>query len=312
MLSKRARPAMTGGTEAPAWGLLNLDKPSGVTSRDVVNQVQRLIRPQKVGHAGTLDPLAQGVLVLGLGPATRIMEYVQRQRKRYLGTFLLGRESPTEDITGEVRELPAPPRPSRDALEAACRSFQGEVLQRPPAYSALKVQGRRAYDLARAGAEVELAPRPVTFYSIQLLEYEYPKFVLEIECSGGTYVRSLGRDLAAALGTGAVMSALTRTAIGPFTLNRATQPAGLTRANLAGFLLPAALAVESLPRITLDPEQQRKCRLGQFLALDASHSGTEGISGDELAAFDEQHTLLAILARRPNDPRLWQPAKNLQ
>ena len=192
----------------PPCGLLNLNKPAGMTSRDVVNIVQRLSRPAKAGHAGTLDPLADGVLVVCVGSATRLIEYVQRMPKRYVGTFLLGRQSPTEDIEGEVTELPDAPVPTREQIEAAARRFVGRIEQRPPAFSALKIRGRPAYKLARQGKPVELAPRPVEIYRIEVKKYRYPELVLEIDCGGGTYVRSLGRDLAESLGTAAVMSAL--------------------------------------------------------------------------------------------------------
>src|SRR5262245_35406014 len=198
------------------FGLLNIDKPAGLTSRDVVSRVQRLVRPQKVGHAGTLDPLATGVLVVAVGPATRLVEYVQRMPKTYQGTFLLGRTSDTEDVEGEVVELDSPPVPTRAEIDAALPRFIGTIEQRPPAYSALKVAGRRAHKLARRGEAVELAPRPVEIHAIELLRYEYPEMELRIDCGSGTYVRSLGRDVAEAVDTGAVMAALRRLAIGPF------------------------------------------------------------------------------------------------
>ena len=134
------------------FGLLNVNKPAGVTSRDVVNRVQRLVRPERVGHAGTLDPLATGVLVVCLGPATRLVEYLQRLRKRYRAAFLLGRTSDTEDIEGQVVELAAPPRPTPAQIAAVLPRFLGQIEQVPPAFSALKLAGRRAYELARAGA----------------------------------------------------------------------------------------------------------------------------------------------------------------
>ena len=201
------------------FGLLNVHKPAGITSRDVVNRIQRVVRPVKVGHAGTLDPLATGVLVICLGSATRLIEYVQRMPKHYRGTFLLGRKSDTEDIEGEIEVLDAAPQPSIDEIHAALPQFVGTIRQRPPAYSALKVGGKRAYQLARAGQEVQLAARPIEVYSLSLQHYEYPEIVLDIQCGSGTYVRSLGRDLADGLGTGAVMSALERTAIGDFDLS---------------------------------------------------------------------------------------------
>ena len=153
------------------FGLLNLSKPAGVTSRDLVNRVQRLVKPHKVGHAGTLDPLASGVLVVCLGSATRLIEYVQRMPKRYLATFLLGRQSETEDIEGTVTELVDPPVPTEAQLLAALPNFIGVIQQLPPAFSALKVEGKRAYEMARQGEIPDLKPRPIEVHSIDLIEY---------------------------------------------------------------------------------------------------------------------------------------------
>src|SRR5438034_4937061 len=156
------------------FGLLNVDKPAGWTSRDVVNRVQQLVRPHKVGHAGTLDPLATGVLVIALGPATRLIEYVQRMPKSYQGSFLLGRTSDTEDTQGTVVELPTASIPAKEDILAAIPKFVGTIEQRPPAYSALKIAGQPAYKLARRGESVELVPRRVEIYSIEFVRYEYP------------------------------------------------------------------------------------------------------------------------------------------
>src|SRR4051794_35109294 len=156
------------------FGLLNIDKPAGLTSRDVVNVVQRLVRPHKVGHAGTLDPLATGVLVVAIGPATRLVEYIQRMAKSYRAVFLLGRTSDTEDIEGKVAELPQAPVPNIEQIESATPRFVGMIDQRPPVYSALKVGGRRAYELARRGETIELAPRRVEVHSIDIVRYAYP------------------------------------------------------------------------------------------------------------------------------------------
>ncbi len=282
------------------FGLLNLNKPAGWTSRDVVNRVQRFVRPAKAGHAGTLDPLATGVLVVCVGPATRLIEYVQAGRKRYRGTFLLGRESDTEDISGDVRELTAPPIPAQAAIEAALLPLVGKIQQRPPAYSALKIQGQRAYDLARAGKPVDLAPRTIEVFALALVGYAYPEMVLDIECSGGTYVRSLGRDLAASLGTGAVMSGLVRTAVGSFPLTDACELDALSPASIPSLLLPPALAVAQLPRITVSEAETLRIVQGKQLAR------TETIAGDEIAAFDDAGNLLAILRRQQD---AWHPEK---
>jgi tRNA pseudouridine55 synthase len=275
-------------------GLLNLDKPSGMTSRDAVNIVQRLLpRKTKIGHAGTLDPLASGVLVLCVGAATRLIEHIQRMPKRYRGTFRLGRRSPTEDVEGEVVELDRPPIPTRDGIVTAAKAFVGEIQQRPPVFSALKVGGRRAYELARRGDVVELAARTIMVYRLDVLSYEYPALELEIECGGGTYVRSLGRDLAESLGTAAVMSRLERTAIGGFSLPDAVRPDELDQVTLSERLLPALRAVETLPRVLLSAEERveighgRPIAFRQDLALAA-----------EYAALDAAGRLAAILVPR--------------
>lgn len=283
-------------------GLLNLHKPVGLTSRQVVDQVDRLVRPAKAGHAGTLDPLASGVLIVCVGAATRLIDYVQRMPKRYVGTFLLGRRSPTEDVEGEVELLDNPPQPTREEIEQAARQFSGEILQRPPVFSALKVSGRRAYDLARAGREVMLAPRPVVIHQLQIREYSYPELVLEIECGSGTYIRSLGRDLAEALGTAAVMSALVRTAIGNFTLENACRPDELSRDNLDRHMLPMAHAVAQLPSLVVNPDEARRLKNG--LAIERAEAQTSA----EWAAFDRDCALLAILT--PRGPGWLGPLRN--
>jgi len=275
-------------------GVLNIKKPGGVTSRWVVDQVQRLVRPAKAGHAGTLDPLATGVLVVCVGQATRLIEYVQRGRKRYTGTFLLGRSSPTEDVESEVALLVDPPIPSREGLTQAAEALVGTIEQRPPAYSALKVEGRRAYDLARAGEEVKLAPRQIDIHRLEIVSYEYPELTLEIECGGGTYVRSLGRDLARALGSDAVMSALVRTAIGGFRLDDSIDVEQLTRTNVAESLLPPLAAVGELPALELSAEEIKRITHG--LSIRRPTPSAE----DEWAALDSAGRLLAILARRPD------------
>jgi len=286
-------------------GFLNIDKPSGLTSRDVVNRVQRLSRRLKAGHAGTLDPLASGVLVVGVGAATRLVRYVQAMRKQYRATFLLGRESPTEDVEGPVTPWPDPPVPSLDQLRAAAASLVGEIRQRPPLYSALKVQGRRAYDLARAGEAFDLQPRTVTIYQMEIQRYEYPELDLWVECSSGTYVRSLGRDLAASLGTAAVMARLTRIAVGSFRLEDATPLDRLDPTRWPDFLTPPLRAVEDLPRLPLTREEVRRLQFGQAIAREVP-----GLAG-EVAGIGPDGQLAAILSPRGNGRwgAVWQPGQ---
>lgn len=284
------------------FGLLNVNKPQGMTSRDAVNRVQRMLRGVKVGHAGTLDPLATGVLVVCVGPATRLVEYVQRMRKQYSATFLLGKTSDTEDIEGEVTELAEPPCPSRSEIEAALPKFVGKIEQRPPAYSALKVGGRRAYDLARKGEQVELQPRRIMVHDMTVSRYEYPELSLQITCGSGTYIRSLGRDLARSLGTGAVMSALHRTAIGGFRVEDAFAPDCLTAANAADFLIPPRRAVSELPAVELTADEIHRLGNGSLIE-DRWH-----LQCSEMAAFEKSGRLVAILA--PHGSKRLRPARN--
>ena len=303
--------------------------------------VQRLARPAKAGHAGALDPLATGVLVVCVGGATRLMEYVQRMPKRYVGTFLLGRQSATEDIEGDVTELPNAPVPTRDQIEAAAQRFIGRISQRPPAFSALKICGRPAYKLARQGQAVTLAARPVAIYRIAVQAYQYPELVLEIDCGRGTYVRSLGRDLAESLGTAAVMSALTRTAIGGFLLQQAVDPRELRADNWTAAVQAPLQAVGQLRRVQLSAEEATRIRNGLTIQLTeerataeagplaASPEGsllqapTEGLSGEgqdgdgftgdeaiqELAALDADGQLVGILC--PGTGGQWRTLRNL-
>jgi tRNA pseudouridine55 synthase len=209
--------------------------------------------------------------------------------KRYLATFLLGRTSTTEDIEGEITELIDPPQPALEAVHTAAAGMIGETLQRPPAFSALKVQGKRAYALARQGHEVALAPRPITIHCIEVVDYAYPQLTLEVECGSGTYIRSLGRDLAEQLGTGAVMSALQRTSIGNFRIDDAIDPLGLGEATIEQRLIPAARAVAHLPAVELTSQQVTKLRYGQPV------SGIECTDDGPIAAVDSTGRLTAIL-----------------
>ncbi len=286
-------------------GLLNIDKPPGISSRAAVDRVVRLVRPAKAGHAGTLDPIASGVLAVCIGRATRLIRYVQQWPKRYRATFLLGYQSVTDDIEGDVQLLESAPVPTQDAIVAATVELTGEIEQLPPAFSAVKVAGRRAYELARKGKKVELTPRNVTVYALQVLAYRYPELVLDIECSAGTYVRSLGRDLATRLGTAAVMSALCRTAIGPLRVEDACRLDDLSPATLGDRLLPPLAAVGDLPSVALDASQIEAVGRGMTVAL---RDESIAIGAAEVAAVDAEHQLVAILVRRGS---VWGPVCNL-
>jgi len=260
-------------TETPS-GLLNVHKPKGVTSRDVVNRVVWLLRRRtglrkiKVGHCGTLDPLATGVLVIGVGSSTRLMSRVQQHRKTYSGTFLLGRATNTDDVTGEtIREVAiAPGEFDAGSIRNLLPEFTGRILQVPPVFSAVHVDGKRAYQLARKGKEVEIEPREVEVYSLDVtrfVEGSLPEFELRVECGSGTYIRSLGRDIGERLGCGATMSSLSRIGIGPFELQDAVPLGELNQENILEHLQSPAVAACHLPTRTLDEEETRRILNGR-------------------------------------------------
>ena len=246
-------------------GVLNVDKPMGVTSREVVNQVVRLVHPAKVGHAGTLDPLATGVLVVCVGHATRLVTLAQEGRKRYLGRFLFGKTSDTDDNTGNIVEKGDWKWVTQDHIAGLLLEFTGCVQQVPPQFSAIHVQGQRAYDLARRGETVDLASRPVEIFSIRITQFCPPEFELEIECGSGTYVRSIGRDLGSRLGCGAIMTQLRRLGVGPFDVADAIALDRLTAATINHQLQPALKIVSHLRQRLLTPEEVIAIRRGQSI-----------------------------------------------
>jgi tRNA pseudouridine55 synthase len=281
----------------PPFGVLNINKSAGMTSRAVVDQVQRIVKPAKAGHAGTLDPLATGVLVVCVGPATRLISYVQRQAKTYRAAFLLGRRSDTDDVDGAVVEVPCAPAAS-EQIDALLPDFVGRIQQVPPRYSAVHVGGQRAYALARQGAEVDLQPRAVDVYAIRVVEFGFPRLVLEIECGSGTYVRSIGRDLGERLGCGAVMSELVRTRIGPFRIEDAVSPDDLDRHSLPAALLPALTAVADLPRHQAIEADLTALRRGRPIAAAvASDEPTAAADAGEVAICDPAGELAAVARR---------------
>ncbi|EAQ76924.1 tRNA pseudouridine(55) synthase TruB, partial [Blastopirellula marina] len=273
-------------------GILNIHKPPGWTSRDAVNRVNRFVRPAKVGHAGTLDPLATGVLICCVGSGTRLIEYLQQMPKRYVGQFELGKTSDTEDLEGVVTEIVDAPEISAAQLTAILPEFVGEILQRPSTFSAIKVDGKRAYKLARQGAAVELAPRPITIYEITLRGFEYPRFEIDVLCGGGTYMRALGRDIGERLGSGAVMTGLQRTAIGDFRLEDAIPLDELSAESVAENLSPLSTAVSQAPQITLTPEEVNEMIYARGIRATMESPAAE------IAAMDQQGRLIAILTRR--------------
>ena len=226
-------------------GILNIHKPPHITSRRVVDVVQRLVRPAKAGHGGTLDPMASGVVVVCVGAATRLIPYVQQGRKEYRAKFQFGCRSNTDDITGELETVEDPPQPTAADVARALQNYVGEIDQVPPQFSAVHIDGRRAYKLARAGKSIDIPSRPVHVYRIDFLEYSFPHFDVEIECGSGTYIRSLGRDVGNDLGCGAVMTQLVRTRVGDYRLESAVELEALSPQTLPDALLSPLSAVSA-------------------------------------------------------------------
>jgi len=287
-------------------GLLNLNKPSGISSRSALNHVTRLLRKVKVGHAGTLDPLASGVLVVCVGSATRLIESVQAMSKTYRVVIRLDATSDTLDADGEVLPFPSPVIPDLGQIEQALARQIGTIEQLPPAYSALKVNGVRAYSLARSGQTVVLNPRTVTIHQITILSFQWPRVELEIVCGGGTYIRSMARDLGDSLGCGGLVEVLVRTGIGPFTLDSAIEPTDLTAASLLSELRLSLEAVPDLPKIPLSMAQVAEVVLGK--AVDISGLALDLSSAGNVALVDPLGELVAIGEVSPRGDRV-QPRK---
>jgi tRNA pseudouridine55 synthase len=290
-------------------GLIVLNKPGGVSSRDAVDQVIRWFLPpleanneprrgeQRVhaGHAGTLDPAATGVLVVCLGQATRLVEFVQRMTKTYRAVVRLGASSDTDDADGSIRPHAVANPPTLDAVAQTLASFVGMIQQVPPAHSAARINGHRAYLLARKGAPVELAPRPVRINEIKLLAYRYPLLEIEVDCGKGTYIRSVARDLGERLGCGGLLEKLERKRIGPFHIEEAL-PMTATAEQASQHVLPLHLAMAEQPRWNASPAQVTALRQGRRLVLAEPIADQDA----EIAVFEPDGTLAAVA--------LWSPA----
>lgn len=254
-------------------GLLLVDKPAGVTSHDVVDSVRRTLTTRKVGHAGTLDPMATGLLVIGVGRATRVLRFLGDLPKTYEGTLRLGVETDTLDADGEIlRESPVDL--TEGQLAGAMHRMVGESLQAPPAYSAVKVGGRKLYEAARAGERLEAEPRPIRVEAFELLLFDPPDARFRVICSGGTYVRVLASDVGAAVSTGAHLRALRRTAIGPYRAEDAVTPDAVRDP------LPIEVAVGHLPRLDLEADEAEAASHGRPLG-PAGIEGPYGVFGPD-------------------------------
>lgn len=254
------------------FGILNINKPKGDTSRYMVSQIHKLIKPHKAGHAGTLDPMATGVLLICLGTATRLVPHLQDRKKKYVAEFILGQTSDTDDVTGKITHQTDCVPISKNDLESLLPQWIGEVQQTPPAYSAVHVNGKRAYDLARKGRDFELKAKTVQIDSLKLTHFEWPNFRLEMECGSGTYVRSLGRDLGKELGCGAVMSSLVRTAIGDFTIEDSVSVEEITKESISKHSQSSLKAIPELTVFEPNEIQLKKVDVGNPFRLESDQS----------------------------------------
>jgi tRNA pseudouridine55 synthase len=302
-------------------GVIVVDKPVGLTSHDVVQIIRRGTGIRRAGHTGTLDPRASGVLVVLIGPAVRLSEYVSAADKRYQATIRLGTSTDTYDAEGTVVRTTPTDSITEETFSDLLKNYEGEIEQVPPPYSAVKVKGKKAYERARSGEEVELKARKIHVYNLDLLEWSPPEAVLDVYCSSGTYVRSLANDLGEDLGTGAYLIGLRRTKSGRFTLRDAVPLRQLQDAFLTGewyqYLIPAAEALGDWPGIELTSEQVELVRHGHRIPADenaeelvdpATHPYTEEENFGLIRAITEQGDLVAILELIPED-REWQPKK---
>jgi tRNA pseudouridine55 synthase len=297
------RPA---GDEGLISGVLNVDKPAGMTSHDVVNRVRRLAGQRRVGHAGTLDPMATGVLVVCLGQATRLAEYLTRHDKGYRATVRLGQTTDTYDAEGQITGEFCGKLPDRDTIESHLGRFRGEIEQVPPVYSAIKMDGQPLYRRARRGESITPASRHVVIHRLDLMAWDAPALTLEIDCSAGAYIRSLAHDLGAALGCGAHLSALTRLRSGQFRLESA-HPLDVLLAEADGGewsrrLLPMDVAVAEFDALELTDDDVTRISYGQAINGPASRQG-------ELArAYSMQGDFVALVEFDAGDA-LWHPRK---
>lgn len=296
-------------------GLLNINKPKGITSHDVVNRVRRLAGQRRVGHAGTLDPMATGVLLVCLGQATRLIEYVTPSQKQYRATIRFGVTTNTLDAEGQVTSVNDPSLLGEAQLRTILPAFLGDIEQIPPLFSAIKQEGQPLYKQARAGKVVEVAPRRVTIHALTWVAWQPPDLILEITCSAGTYIRALARDLGQAAGPGAHLAELTRTASGPWQLAEAVSleqlewEAAQDASAWQRHLHPPNQVITHLPQVILTEEAVKHVQQGRQLQIeDAPYLEYAG----PIRAYTPGGDFLAILTSVEPNAKLWQPKKVFQ
>ena len=290
-------------------GIFNIHKPTGMTSHDVVATIRKLLKQKRVGHAGTLDPAASGVLPICMGQATRVAEYLSESGKAYSAEIVLGIVTDTYDSEGSIIRTSSVENLSLAQIEEALQHFTGPQMQLPPRYSAIKLQGQPAYKRVRAGEEVSLEPRPIVIYQLNIIDWHSPRLTLAIECSKGTYIRSLAYDLGEYLNCGAYLDKLVRTRSGPFTLSESITLEQLADAVTLGaieaHLYPADNVLQDYPALMLNAATDEHVRHGNAFKYDEQpkHESTQ------LArVYDEAGHFLAI-AEWDAELKLWKPKK---
>ena len=259
-------------------GIFNVLKPPGMTSHDVIGFLRRALNTKKIGHGGTLDPDAAGVLPVFAGTATRLLSYAMEGRKQYIAEFTLGEQRDTGDDSGTLVKTMPVPELSEAKLKEVLQSFLGKQIQLPPMYSAVKINGQKLYQLARKGVEVERKARPIEIYKLELLDFSAGKFTVAVECSKGTYIRVLGEDIATALGTCGTMSFLLRTQVGNYLLNEAHTLQEIAE-NPAGCCAEPITAVSHLPKLELTANQAARITNGVRTTVNGTVDGQYALLG---------------------------------
>jgi tRNA pseudouridine55 synthase len=267
-------------------GFLNLNKPSGMTSHDCVGRVRRLLHLKRIGHGGTLDPMATGVLPIAIGTATRLLQFLAPE-KTYQATIRFGLQTTTDDVTGEAIATAPVPHLTLEIVEAALPKFQGKILQIPPQFSAIQIQGQRLYDLARRGEVIDVPARWVDVFYLKPLAWragDFPELDVEIACGTGTYIRAIARDLGTLLGTGGTLAALVRTANCGFHLSESLNFEALETATQADQFtpIPPSHALQHLPALELDSESARRWCCGQKLPFPISTAPTQTTETEQI------------------------------
>lgn len=290
-------------------GILNINKATGMTSHDVVARIRKLLRQKRVGHAGTLDPTASGVLPICVGQGTRVAEYLSESGKAYQAEIVFGTVTDTYDSEGSVIRTTSTTDLTLPRIEAALISFLGPQMQKPPRYSAIKLQGQPAYKRVRAGEEITLAPRPINITRIEILSWLPPRLTLAIECSKGTYIRSLAYDLGEQLDCGAYLGTLIRTRSGPFLLRESITLEQLAEAADTGtieqHLFPPDRVLQDYPALRLDEATTERVLHGNAFHYDAQ----KGAAMPELARVYDQNGHFVAIAGWDADTGMWQPKK---